>query len=177
MWTIYIALLHAAALVLIIREFVRFLSGVVDREEQLERVTDIAHLKKMWMTAATNTDLSQIAIVAAADSPEGTSHSEEVLISHQAPAGTRAVPSNNRILRAAVKVDDVLYIGRRHCNCFDAMRRFNISVEKRVGAVQGFVDGHFKFLTRAEALVIAKQHNQIIKKHPPEDVLLSEDIY
>ena len=45
------------------------------------------------------------------------------------------------------------------------------------GSIQGFVDSRGTFHTRQEALKIAKQHDQIVLKHPPLDRLLSEDMY
>ena len=50
----------------------------------------------------------------------------------------------------------------------------------RVGGdfTQGFLaspDG--RFVDRKEALVIAKEANQLIRKTPPEDILFSEDLW
>ncbi len=46
------------------------------------------------------------------------------------------------------------------------------------GAQQGFVDQYGKFLTREEALVIAKKNNQIIRRCGGDDKrLYSENLY
>ena len=41
---------------------------------------------------------------------------------------------------------------------------------------QGFLTTKMRFVLRREALMIAKREGQIVKKHPPEDILLSEDL-
>lgn len=43
--------------------------------------------------------------------------------------------------------------------------------------IQGFIDNKGNFLTREEALEVAKSANQIIEKTCPEDQLFSEDLY
>lgn len=43
--------------------------------------------------------------------------------------------------------------------------------------VQGFITNTNRFVDRKEALVIAKEANQLIRKTPPEDILFSEDLW
>lgn len=42
---------------------------------------------------------------------------------------------------------------------------------------QGFIDNRGQFLTRQEALKVAKQGDQLIQKTHPKDILFSEDLY
>ena len=95
----------------------------------------------------------------------------------------------NRIVCAAIKcrISGTLFLGVRH---FDhimnvAVINFghNILQEayipncKKEEYEQGFIDSKGNFVDRKEACTIAKKANQIIKKHPPEDQLFSEDLY
>lgn len=43
--------------------------------------------------------------------------------------------------------------------------------------IQGFVDNKGNFLTREEALKVATEAKQLIRKTQPEDQLFSEDLY
>ena len=76
-----------------------------------------------------------------------------------------------KIIASALKHSDLIYVGKRHSDCF-------IQKEKGIlrNAEQGFYTEKRKFVDRKLALKIAKHYNQIIKKHPPYDQLLSEDI-
>lgn len=76
-----------------------------------------------------------------------------------------------KIIASALKQSDNVYVGKRHSDCF-------IQCERGVlrNAEQGFYTEKKKFVNRAKALKIARHYNQIVKKHPPYDQLLSEDI-
>lgn len=42
---------------------------------------------------------------------------------------------------------------------------------------QGFLDESGRFLNRKQALYTANKNNQVIEKHPPVNLLLSEDVW
>ena len=74
---------------------------------------------------------------------------------------------------------NVLIIGPRH---FDKVMQRQIDlifmdVEVIETPIQGFIDQFGTFLNREEALVIAKEANQIIHKYNPTKLLTSEDLY
>lgn len=75
---------------------------------------------------------------------------------------------------SANKVNNVLYIGKRHFNCFASMAESGVS---KIGAIQGFIDTNGIFYDRYQALEVAKKFSQIIVKHNPQDQLMSEDIW
>ena len=67
--------------------------------------------------------------------------------------------------------------GLRHHNCI-ATAKITMDLNTTTFShIQGFLTSHNRFVDRKEAFKIAKQNKQIIKKHSPDDVLLSEDIY
>ncbi len=45
------------------------------------------------------------------------------------------------------------------------------------GENQGFLDDKGNYLTREEALVVATEHGQILKKSSPINLLFSEDVW
>lgn len=75
------------------------------------------------------------------------------------------------IKQAALKKNDKIYEGKNHAACF-------IQEPKGIlcDAEQGFITVNNVFVDRVTALKIALYFNQIIHKHPPEDMLFSEDI-
>ena len=77
-----------------------------------------------------------------------------------------------KIVSSALKSGDTLYTGVRHSDCFTQEPKGVLR-----GATQGFITTKGKFVDRKKALVIATHYNQIIKKHPPYDKLLSEDLW
>ena len=99
--------------------------------------------------------------------------------------------NEQRIVCAAIMATEGIYgisteiiLGVRH---FDTHMHTTINaiVNARTGfayinnsnSVQGFIDNKGAFLDREEALKVAEAAGQIIKKHPPEDQLFSEDLY
>jgi hypothetical protein len=78
---------------------------------------------------------------------------------------------------AAIQFDNQLILGARHFDLLmhDTIRKLGIS--HREPHTQGFIDQRGAFLNRKEALQVAKEAGQIIKKHGPDDILFSEDIY
>lgn len=86
------------------------------------------------------------------------------------------------VVCAACKIDDIVFCGARH---FDAIihKQINAAFSEvelmslRRDIKQGFIDNQGNFLTRTEALEVAKQAGQIKFKHPPAHKLFSEDLY
>jgi hypothetical protein len=78
--------------------------------------------------------------------------------------------NNERIKCAALKQGDDIYIGRYHGEIF---RQRPIGELRH--AEQGFVTHDGRFVDRIEGLRIAEEAGQIVKKHNPQDQLLSED--
>lgn len=84
----------------------------------------------------------------------------------------------HRIKHAAIKVNDIVYIGHRHHNCFAVISECGVNFKlPNIILTQGFVDEGGNFWDRKDSLVIAKHFNQIVKKHSPLDQLMSEDLY
>ena len=75
-----------------------------------------------------------------------------------------------RIKCAAVQKDGVIYEGESHWQ----IGRNNPGVLKR--SIQGFVTECGKFCSRREALIIAEEAGQIVKKHGNSKMLFSEDL-
>lgn len=90
-----------------------------------------------------------------------------------------------RVVCAAVRYPcGTMLTGPRH---FDGVmlaqyRRFFASASEAPApgedqSVQGFVDNRGVFMDRFEALAVAKEAGQILKKTQPADRLFSEDLY
>lgn len=72
---------------------------------------------------------------------------------------------------AAVKVNTNIFTGKNHHECFKKL--------KATDHQQGFLADQYsgsRFVGRKEALEIAVAAGQIIHKHPPMNILLSEDL-
>lgn len=90
------------------------------------------------------------------------------------------------VVCAACQYGDVIIAGARH---YDGVMRSQlmaypkdhpVRTMKRSLVVQGFIDQYGVFMTREEALVVAKEAGQINvrrEKTFPEDELFSEDLY
>lgn len=76
-----------------------------------------------------------------------------------------------RIIASALRNTDKVYKGKTHADCF---------VQEPKGvlkcAEQGFLTDNGVFVDRKQALKIAKHYKQIKKKHPPKNILMSEDL-
>ncbi len=79
------------------------------------------------------------------------------------------------IKHAAIKFNNIVYVGKRHNHCIAIMVECGLPIPIR--GIQGFVDNKGNFLDRKQALEIAQRCGQIKKKHHPKDELMSEDIY
>lgn len=74
--------------------------------------------------------------------------------------------------------EGVAYTGWRHCLIGIEMRRKNICPRPYPGGdAQGFVTNTGRFVGRVEALAIAKQAGQAIKKNGSKRYLYSEDLW
>lgn len=83
---------------------------------------------------------------------------------------------HGKIKSSAVKLNNVIYTGRHHIDCFVLMlQNYKISQEEVMKAEQGFLTENGFFVNREQALEIAKHFNQIKVKHPSENELYSED--
>lgn len=81
------------------------------------------------------------------------------------------------IKHSAVRKDNIIYVGKRHCDCFHLMATLEVS---HVGSLQGFITDSGIFLDREEALAYAMGSKQLIggkKQHNPVDQLTSEDLW
>lgn len=77
------------------------------------------------------------------------------------------------IKSAAIKTSDGFIItGKNHSECFKEA----IDKHPTRGAVQGFITDMNWFVDRRVALDIANHAGQIKHKHPPLNILLSEDL-
>lgn len=72
--------------------------------------------------------------------------------------------------------DGFVICGRRHHDCLATLMDC-FPEHKGKDAIQGFISSDNRFLNRKEALVVAMKARQIHAKHPPYDMLVSEDLY
>lgn len=91
--------------------------------------------------------------------------------------------SKERIVAAALKIGRDIVASMpppaRHHTIMHEM--FDLTGDNRLSAVppdgQGFLTDTGRFVGREEAFVIARDAGQIITKHPPSDMLFSEDLW
>jgi hypothetical protein len=88
--------------------------------------------------------------------------------------------TDRKVVCAAIKFGRMVVCGPRH---FDMVMHNIIGhieqpyLPKHPSQwIQGFVDQYGVFMSREEALSVAINANQIIKKHTPIDIIFSEDI-
>ena len=76
---------------------------------------------------------------------------------------------------AAVRTSEGhIIVGPYHGRCLQTVKTGGLGeVDRKMG--QGFITTKLRFILRREALMIAEREGQIVKKHKPDDVLLSED--
>ena len=80
-----------------------------------------------------------------------------------------------RIKCAATVHGDHIIAGENHAECLRIAHAAGFEkADHKMG--QGFLTTNMRFVLRREALMIAEREEQIVKKHPPIDVLLSEDL-
>ena len=80
-----------------------------------------------------------------------------------------------KIKCAATRHGDHIIAGSYHGECLKIAGEAGFERADH-GTGQGFLTTEMRFVGRIEALEIAKREKQIVKKHPPLDILLSEDL-
>ncbi len=82
---------------------------------------------------------------------------------------------SEKIKCAATRHDGHIITGQYHGQCMKIAKEAGFSkADNKMG--QGFLTTKLRFVLRKEALMIAEREGQIVKKHPPLDILLSEDL-
>lgn len=90
---------------------------------------------------------------------------------------------NEIIICSAIKVNDMIFRGHRHCHCFAAVNdKLSWSrTREQIGKLhkeQGFITSKNRFVDRVEALEIATNSGQVIDKSLVRGgQLYSEDLY
>lgn len=80
-----------------------------------------------------------------------------------------------KIKCAATRHGDHIIAGAYHGECFRIAKDAGFEpADEKMG--QGFLTTKMRFVLRREALAIAKLNDQIVNKHKPLDILLSEDL-
>lgn len=77
------------------------------------------------------------------------------------------------IVRAAIKVNDRLYIGFDHGECFKQIDEHTVATET---LVEGFIDNDSIFVDRKQAMTIAKEAGQL-RYETNKETLISEDLH
>jgi hypothetical protein len=78
---------------------------------------------------------------------------------------------------AAVLVDGLIFIGKRHHNVFQTLFDCGYEPAESQKCPQGFVGSNGKFLTRTEAAKVALASGRITKLKHSTTELYSEDLY
>jgi hypothetical protein len=80
-----------------------------------------------------------------------------------------------KLVQAAVKRNDMIVTGKRHCDCIkDAVRIYDWDIPIH-SHEQGFVDEDGNYYNRKEALEVAISNGQVPKNF--KQVLSSEDLW
>jgi hypothetical protein len=80
-----------------------------------------------------------------------------------------------KIKCAATRHGDHIVAGESHADCLRTAQDAGFEkADQKMG--QGFLTTCMRFVLRREALAIATEQGQIIHKHKPDDILLSEDL-
>lgn len=80
-----------------------------------------------------------------------------------------------RITAAAINQDGVIYTGAHHHHIIRTIA--TCAGIRPVTGAQGFITNRGRFVDRVEGLAIAREANQIVKKHGCESDLFSEDLW
>lgn len=97
------------------------------------------------------------------------------------------------ILCAAIHFDDginhihqpknitsgIVICGRRHHNCFTTLLIIGSNFKDVCikNNTQGFLTSYDRFVNRKEALIIARENNQLLEDKDNKEILISEDLY
>lgn len=80
---------------------------------------------------------------------------------------------SKEIVRAAIKVGDIVLIGFDHGECFKQIDEHTVATET---LVEGFIDNDGIFVDRKQAMVIAKEAGQL-RYETNKETLISEDLH
>ena len=80
-----------------------------------------------------------------------------------------------KIKFAAVRSGNHIITGQNHGECLRIAKDAGFPKPDHTFG-QGFLTTEWRWVLRREALAIAEREEQIIKKHAPLDILLSEDL-
>ena len=82
---------------------------------------------------------------------------------------------SEKIKCAATRNGNHIITGQYHGECLKIAKKAGFpKPDSKMG--QGFLTTKLRFVLRKEALMIAEREGQITKKHPPYNILLSEDL-
>lgn len=83
------------------------------------------------------------------------------------------------LISSACKLNDTIWTGFRHSDCFAKMKLDGMTLEDKKNIVQGFLTEDGEFLTRKEAFERAVLCGQIKDEGeaPEKRILVSEDIW
>ncbi len=82
---------------------------------------------------------------------------------------------SEKIKLAATRNGNHIITGQYHGECLKIAKEAGFpKADAKMG--QGFLTTKLRFVLRKEALMIAEREGQIVKKHRPYDILLSEDL-
>ena len=81
------------------------------------------------------------------------------------------IENYGRITASALRQGCKIYTGKTHADCFIQEDKGSL-----IHAEQGFVTESGDFVDREVALIIANYYSQVKHKHPPENILMSEDM-
>lgn len=87
-----------------------------------------------------------------------------------------------KIISAAVKIYDkkqekeIIIPCHRHCDAFYMLKEFGYVRSEYDILGQGFLDRNYDFLSRVDAKVVAREHNQLLQD-TSDPALYSEDLW
>lgn len=85
--------------------------------------------------------------------------------------------THTRILCAAIAVGGTVICGRRHFDPIMSSVIRKLYPDGMPENDQGFIDSDGRYLSREEALIVAKEAGQLLRKTGNEYELFSEDLY
>ena len=101
------------------------------------------------------------------------------MVVHRSDTSSRESDGGDKMIEkikcAATRHGDHIIAGENHAECLRIAQAAGFeTADHRMG--QGFLTTAMRFVLRREALAIATKMGQIVNKHKPDDVLLSEDL-
>lgn len=80
------------------------------------------------------------------------------------------------ITAAATIYDGIIYVGMRHNICYRAIQEAGLVYDSKLETGSGFINNHNEYLTREEALVLARKNGQL-RNDRAKEILYSEDLW